>query len=327
MTDEQPTKRRLRPSLFLKIGLTIGVLWLVVRGINFARLGAVLAGADVLLVAFAVLYTVALNGIKPFRWLWLLRGVLPETPYRVALRSTLFAAGARLVLPSKIGEFGRVLEVPGLKILTGVGLTALDLLMEVTAAFLVAIPGALLFAGPELAAVFVLLTLLPACALFWPHRVLFPLAKLPGLRRIHGRLEAMREVVHLIGRPTLAKGIAVSVLLNGIRFSQLYVLFVALGTVPAAPAVLCFPLIQLADGFPLTVGGVGVREWLSMHVLPTFGILPEAAVAAVFVQFVISNVLPGLAGWWIIYHGRAEAGAKIRDAVSAALPGRQSKGS
>lgn len=132
-------------------------------------------------------------------------------------------------------------------------------------------------------------------------------------------------MVHHIGKPTLAKGLVVSVLLNGIRFSQLYVLFIALGSQPEAPAVLCFPLIQLADGFPLTVGGVGVREWLSMQVLPTYGILPEAAVAAVFLQFIISNLLPGVVGWWIIFRGRAEAGAKIREAVSAALPGRDTR--
>lgn len=163
-----PRPRRLRPSLFVKVGLTVLVLWLVVRGIDFGRLGTVILGADPWLVAFAVLYTVALNGIKPFRWLWLVRGSVPGTGYRVALRSTLFGAGARMVLPSKIGEFGRVLEVPGLKILTGVGLTALDMLMEISAAFFVAIPGALIFAGPELAAVFVLLTVLPTVALFGP---------------------------------------------------------------------------------------------------------------------------------------------------------------
>lgn len=311
-----PTGRRWL-SLAIRLLLTGLVLWLVLRTIHFGRLGALLAGADFLLLGFAVLYTVVLNVLKPVRWLWLLRGVLPETSYGVALRSSLFGAGARLVLPSKLGEFGRVLEVPGLRLLTGVGLTLLDFLMEIVAAFLVAIPGALVFAGPELAAVFVLCTVLPLVALLWPHRVLFPLAHLPGLGRIQGRLAAVREVVHLIGRRRLLLGIGLSVLLNGIRFGQLYVLFVALGVVPDAAAVLCFPLIQLADGFPLTVGGVGVREWLSVQLLPRFGILPEAAVAAVFLQFVISNVLPGLAGGVIIWRGRAAAGQKLRDAVSA----------
>lgn len=302
-------------SVAVKLGVTALVLWVLLRGLDLGRLGALLERADLVLIGFAVLYTVALNAIKPLRWLWLLRAAVPEAAYGVALRSLLVGAGARLVLPSKVGELARVLVVPGLRPLTGVGLTVLDLLMELTAAFLVAIPGALVFAGPELAAAFVLLTLLPLAALLWPHRALFPLSRLPGLGGIEGRIEGIREVVGLIGRGTLLRGVGLSVLLNAIRFGQLYLLFVALGLVPNAAAVLCFPLIQLADGFPFTVGGVGVREWLSVQLLPRFGILPEAAVAAVFLQFVISNLLPGLVGGWLLFRERAGIGQRLRQGI------------
>lgn len=302
-------------SVTVKLGVTALVLWVLLRGLDLGRLGALLGRADLVLVGFAVLYTVCLNAIKPLRWLWLLRAAVPEAAYGVALRSLLVGAGARLVLPSKVGELARVLVVPGLRPLTGVGLTVLDLLMELTAAFFVAIPGALVFAGPELAAAFVLLTLLPLAALLWPHRALFPLSRLPGLGRLTGRLEGIREVVGIIGRGTLLRGVALSVLLNAIRFGQLYLLFVALGLVPSAAAVLCFPLIQLADGFPFTVGGVGVREWLSVQLLPRFGILPEAAVAAVFLQFVVSNLLPGFAGGWLLLRERAGIGQRLRQGL------------
>ncbi len=64
-------------------------------------------------------------------------------------------------------------------------------------------------------------------------------------------------------------------------------IFVALSTVPNASAVVFFPLLGLADGFPLTVGGLGVREWLSVQILPAYGIGPEAAVAAVLLAFAL----------------------------------------
>ena len=309
-------RRFFSSSLLLKVCLTGLVLWLVGRSIHASRLVTLVADADLILLLFAVTYTVALNGIKPFRWLWLLRGVLPQTTYATALRSTLFGAGARLVLPSKLGEFGRVLEVPDLKLLTGVGLTALDLLMEASAAFLVAVPGALIFLGPVGATFALFLTLVPLLALFYPHRVLLPLARLPVLKSFRDRLIGAEQIVNTLGRGVILRGLFVSVVLNGIRFSQLYVIFVALGTVPNAAAVLCFPLIQLADGFPLTIGGVGVREWLGMAVLPAYGILPEAAVAAVFLQFAISNLLPGAVGWWIIFRGRHAAGQRLKAALA-----------
>jgi uncharacterized membrane protein YbhN (UPF0104 family) len=319
--SKEPGALRRWLSLGAKLGLTALVVWVLLRGLDLGRLGALLGRADLLLIGFAVLYTVVLNAIKPVRWLWLLRPVLPEASYPVALRSLLVGAAARLVLPSKVGELARVLEVPRLPLLRGVGLTVLDLLMELTAAFLVAIPGALIFAGPELAAAFVLLTLLPLAALLWPHRALFPLSRLPGLGGLGGRIEGIREVVGLIGKGVLLRGVGLSVLLNGIRFGQLYLLFVALGLVPGAAAVLCFPLVQLADGFPLTVGGVGVREWLSVQVLPRFGILPEAAVAAVFLQFVISNVIPGAVGGALLLRSRSAVRGRLREAMNGLRKG------
>lgn len=295
--------RWFRPQTLLKVALTALVLYLALRGIGLTRLWVLVASVDLLLLAFAVTYTVILIGLKPLRWLWLLRGILPQTPYRVALRSTLFGAGARLVLPGKLGEFGRVLAVDGLKLLPGVGLTALDVLLEVTAAFALAIPGALILGGPVAATAALFCTAIAALTLVHPHRVLGPLTRLPGLGRLRDRIEGVQQVVGSIGRAVLFKGLGLSLLLNLIRLGQLYVILVALGSVPNAAAVVFFPLIQLADGFPLTVSGVGAREWLSLQVLPGCGILPEAAVAAVFLQFVISHLLPGLAGWWIIYRG------------------------
>ncbi len=314
--------RRRRPLLTLaKIALTVGLLYLALRKIDFGALGRILGSVDWMLLALAATYTVVLHGLKPWRWLWLLRCLLPDTPYRVALRSSLLAAGARLVLPSKLGEFGRVLEVPGLKLLPGVGLTVLDLLMEVTAAFALAVPGALILGGPLAATIVLFLTALSATALLHPHRVLGPLTHLPGLHRLRDRVEGVQHVVSTLGRTTLYKGLALSTVLHAIRFGQLYVLFVALGTVPNAAAVIAFPLIQLADGFALTVGGVGVREWLSVQILPVCGIAPEAAVAAVFLQFALSNLLPALPGWWILYRGRERATAKLKAALAETWPG------
>lgn len=306
-----------RPLLTLvKVVITAGVLFLALRGIDIARLWALCKSMDLLLLAFAVGYTVVITGLKPLRWLWLLRSVLPQTTYRVALRSTLFGTGARLLLPGKVGELGRVLAVDGLKPLPGVGLTALDLLLEATAAFALAVPGALILGGPVAATAALFLTALGALVLFHPHRVLAPLASLPRLGRLRDRLEGVQQMSQTIGRATLWKGLSLSAGLNLIRFAQLYVIFVALGNAPQTAAVVFFPLIGLADGFPLTVGGLGVREWISLQLLPTFGIRPEAAVAAVFLQFALASGLPGLAGLWIIYRGRNQATQTITDALS-----------
>ncbi len=277
---------------------------MVLRGLDFARLRSLVASMDLALFAIAVAYTVVISGLRPLRWLWLLRGVLPRTSYGVALRSSLLGTGARLVLPGKVGEFARVVAVDGLKPLPGVGLTALDLLLEATAAFALAIPGALILGGSLAATAALFLTATGALVLFYPHRVLIPLTRLPGLSSLRDRLDGIGQVIDSIGHRTLWKGLGLGVVTNLMRFAQLYVIFVALGTVPNAAALIFFPLVGLADGFPLTVGGLGVREWVSVQILPACGIVPEAAVAAVILAFALTTLLPGVVGWWLMVRGR-----------------------
>ncbi len=277
---------------------------MVLRGLDFARMRSLVASMDLAMFAIAVAYTVVISSLRPLRWLWLLRGVLPRTSYGVALRSSLLGTGARLVLPGKVGEFARVVAVDGLKPLPGVGLTALDLLLEATAAFALAIPGALILGGSLAATAALFLTATGALVLFYPHRVLIPLTRLPGLSSLRDRLDGIGQVIDSIGHRTLWKGLGLGVVTNLIRFAQLYVILVALGTVPNAAALIFFPLVGLADGFPLTVGGLGVREWVSVQILPACGIAPEAAVAAVILAFALTTLLPGVVGWWLMVRGR-----------------------
>jgi uncharacterized membrane protein YbhN (UPF0104 family) len=296
-----------------KLGLTALVLALLAARINLQQLGAVLANGQAGLLLAAVTPTVVLNLVKPVRWLWLLRAVLPDCNYGVAFRSALVGAGARLLLPSKVGEFGRVLDVPRLPLLTGAGLVVLDLLMEMIAACLLAVPGLLIYAGPAVAGLAVLLSTTCIVALFFPRRFLWLVSRvLHGGPRLSSRLEAARDVVRLVGRRTLLRGVAISVVLNLLRFGQLVLLLLSVGAPMTARAVVVLPVVQLADGFPFTVGGLGVREWLGAYLLPAYGIRAEAAVAAIFLQYVISNVLPGIPGWWLLLRARGQAAAGVR---------------
>jgi uncharacterized membrane protein YbhN (UPF0104 family) len=311
--------RRLGWTFVLKLGLTALVLGLLAARVDLQQLGAVLANGRPGLMLAAVLPTVALNLVKPVRWLWLLKAVLPDCSYGVAFRSALVGAGARLLLPSKVGEFGRVLDVPGLPLLTGAGLVVLDLMMEMVTACLLAVPGLLYCAGPAVAGLAFLLGVACAVALFFPHRFLRLASGLPRAGpHLSSRFEGARDVIRLIGRRTLLRGLAISVVLNLLRFGQLVLLFLSVGTPVAARAVVVLPVVQLADGFPFTVGGVGVREWLGAYILPAYGIAAEAAVAAIFLQYVVSNVLPGIPGWWLLLRARGQTVDKLRRAGPAA---------
>jgi uncharacterized membrane protein YbhN (UPF0104 family) len=56
------------------------------------------------------------------------------------------------------------------------------------------------------------------------------------------------------------------------------------------------PVIQFTNLLPVTIGGLGVREALSVYVLAPFGVQePVAAIAALSI-FVFDIALPGLIG-------------------------------
>ena len=96
------------------------------------------------------------------------------------------------------------------------------------------------------------------------------------------------------------------------RFSQLFVLLWAVGADVSWATLAYIPLIQLSDAVPLTVGGVGIREWVGLKILPLAGIAPGAAVSAVLIQSLISNMLPGVIGLAFVKGAEEDVLARLR---------------
>lgn len=280
----------------VRVAITAAVLGLIFREVDLDELWSVLRNANLWLVASAVLFTIMLNVVKPVRWLVLVRAAVPETGYPTALKSLLVAAAGRIVLPSKIGEFARIFMIPGLRVSSGVGLTLIDILVEAQVALLWAIPGLYVLWGPEAVAVGCVAVVIIAVLTRFPHRVAHPIARLIGNEKLDAKLLSARNMMRRLGTRGWLKAIGVTLGISVFRFSQLFVLLWAVGA-DVSPATLAYiPLIQLSDALPLTVGGVGIREWVGLKILPLVGIAPGAAVSAVLIQSLISNLLPGLIG-------------------------------
>ena len=321
-SDRRNAGRRRRWIWGGKLLLTLALLGVIVREVAPARFLPLLLSADPTLVLLGVGLTGALNLVKPVRWQQLVRGACADFTYARALRSLLVAASARLVLPGKVGEYGRLLALPGIPVGTGLGLTTLDLLIEVQVALLLSLPAAWWLGGAVAALVPGILLVLAVLATHVPPSLLSRL-RLPGRPRwiedraleLRGAREALRGNVWL-------RALAITFLLAGIRLAQLHLLLVSLGEAPGLLTVLAVPLVQTADAIPLTVAGVGIREWVGLRLLPATGISGEAAVAAVALQSLISGLLPGVAGVPFLLtgsRGRTEPEARARDEVCAPL--------
>ncbi|MEM6730229.1 MAG: lysylphosphatidylglycerol synthase domain-containing protein, partial [Myxococcota bacterium] len=211
-------------KLVLRLAITAGVIALIFREVDLDELWAVLQQSNLWLVASAISFTLALNLVKPVRWMILVRAAVPETGYRTALKSLLVAAAGRIVLPSKIGEFARIFMIPGLKVSSGIGLTLIDILVEAQVALLWAIPGLFVLGGTTAAVSGVVGVIVIAVLTRAPHRCAHPIARLLRNEKLDRKLLSARDMMRRLGTRGWLKAICVTLVISVFRFSQLFVL-------------------------------------------------------------------------------------------------------
>jgi uncharacterized protein (TIRG00374 family) len=82
----------------------------------------------------------------------------------------------------------------------------------------------------------------------------------------------------------------------GIVIIQYYLIINMFNKVNFEVVVLGVPLIQMSNLIPITIGGIGVREYLSIHVLKLYGVPEQVAAISSFLVYGIDIVLPGIMG-------------------------------
>lgn len=296
----------------LRLLLTALVVALIAYEVDLWELGITLFRAHLGLVGLAVSLTALLNLVKPVRWLILVRAAVPETQYGTALKSLLVAAAGRLVLPSKIGEFARIFMVPKLRVSSGIGLTLIDILVEAQVALLWALPGLFVMGGTTAFSAGLVGTILVAVVTRAPHRCAHPIARLIKNDRLDQKLLSARDMMRRLGTRGWLRAIGVTIGISLFRFSQLFVLLWAVDADVSTQTLAYLPLIQLSDAVPLTVGGVGIREWVGLRILPRAGIAPGAAVGAVLLQSLITNILPGAIGFAFIRNAKEDVLSRLQ---------------
>jgi len=87
--------------------LSILLLWWALRDVSAAAVWQQIQDADYLLLALAVLISLAGFHIRAFRWGVFLRPIAPGLPFAPRLAATYIGFAANNVLPARVGEFAR----------------------------------------------------------------------------------------------------------------------------------------------------------------------------------------------------------------------------
>jgi uncharacterized membrane protein YbhN (UPF0104 family) len=277
--------RRFRVALRVAVGIGL-VAWLL-RTTGLEALRAQLTGRALAGYLVATALLLAAQGLAAARW----RLLLPEPRLRWSYLYRLYLIGScfNLFLPTSVGgDSVRALALSRATGRLGPSLASvfLDRLLGVLALVAFAAAGVLAATGPGMAWLRLLRGSLafrwPALAAALAVTACLGIALLLGRRhsilRVWARrvADAFRAVVTSRGRLALAAGFAVVV--QGLM-TLLWIALAAGLDLPVSPIVLLIsvPLVSLAAMLPVSLAGLGVREWVWIGLLTPLGV-PRAHV-------------------------------------------------
>lgn len=290
-----------RTRLLLKSALTITLLSFILWSVDLKVLLSSLASADLRYVLLAALIQAFTVAISSARWKIIIENFSMHIPWRVLVRLSFIGFFFGLFLPSGIGgDFFRAFYLSK-KAKRGMSTTLMTTLLERSGglcALLLIGCGATLILRPRLEGV-------PALLIFGTLGVAYILITLAMFHskshRFVGRLLMrwrsgdLEQKIELVskGLETLRKNpkavagaLGVSL---AIQFLSVVVVWSAAHalnlTAPFSAFLVFVPLISLSIMMPLTINGIGLREWLYALLFRQIGVPVEAAVSLSLLHF------------------------------------------
>ena len=305
--------RRLWANLF-RIALSVTALALLLREVGSADVVEVLRHADPGYLGSACLLFLLGIGVRVFRWRALLHGLGVTPPLRLLLKLYLVGNFFNTVLPSGFGgDVVRVVELAQKdRVMTqaattrasaAVGTVIVDRLtgiLSLMALGLVVLPFTHSLA-PWLVWMFVFIAVggLLGGALLLEGRLLRRVtARLPKALSLagQGKLADIYAAVSGAGARAVWQALALSTLFNLLNIAIYWLCGLAVGIdVPLGFYFVSVPLLSLTLLIPISVGGLGARDWVAQPLFGSVGV-PNAVAAGMTLAVYAVTLSVGLIG-------------------------------
>lgn len=296
----------------VSLAIAIALLALLVASVDREQLVAVLRGIDAAWFGVGLLLFVPQSLVIAWRWSVIARPVA-KVPWAEAARQVLASNCLNLVLPSKLGDLakGVFLHRQGhCSLADGLQVVVFEKLMDLAALAAWMIGGWLVVRRMDAWLLGVLAVGACVVAAVWlmyftqaGARML--LALVPGFVRRHGKLSKIPRLIE--SAPRLAgmlhaegsrRGtlVAWSLAIWFLHLVQIWCFFRAVGAdIPLPRIVAEMPAAIFAGLLPLSIAGIGTRDWAIVAVFAGSGIARETLVAAAFLVS-LRYVVPAAAG-------------------------------
>ena len=239
-------------------------------------------------------------GLRAYKWRVLLRSVVPAITFGQAVRSYLGGIPLGLVTPGRVGEFSRGLYLAqtAARGWRGAGLVLIDNWLDFLAVLAWAALGASAAYGFRGFAAGALALALFGPITFWIRRFSGLATRLPAARGLRDSLTQMLASGASLRAPGWLAAAALAFAAYGMEWTLAALLIGFLSPAAPAPWVLAglLALVSLANSVQVTLGGMGIREGVSVALLARVGIPPGAAALAAFLQGGLVVFLPALFG-------------------------------
>jgi uncharacterized membrane protein YbhN (UPF0104 family) len=296
--------RRLWANLF-RIALSLTALVLLLREVGGADVVEVLRDADPGYLGSACLLFLLGIVIRVFRWRALLYGLGVTPPLKLLLKLYLVGNFFNTVLPSGFGgDVVRVVELAQQNSQSAaVGTVIVDRLtgiLSLMALGLVVLPFTQGLA-PWLVWMFVVIAVagLLGGALLLEGRLLrYITARLPQALSLagEGKLADIYAAVSGSGARAIWQALALSTLFNLVNIVICWLCGLAVGiNVPFSFYFVFMPLISLTLLVPISVGGLGARDWVAQPLLGSVGV-PNTVAAGMTLSMYAVTLAVGLIG-------------------------------
>lgn len=300
----------------VRIGLSLGLLLLLLYMLDIREIGMVLAGASPLLLLLLLVVVYSERIYSALRWYHVLRWNGSRVPLPAVVRITFISAFAGLFLPGIVGT--EAFRIAGLaRYSKDLAMAFSSVLIDRMLAVITLVPFVLIgvwFAPPGMpegiraTALFALALVLVTAFMILhsaPRRLLAQVMPGPVAVRIGPRLDRLYSALDVYRTRPGMLGWAI---LLAIGFQVLRVVVVAVSAaavgvhLPIAYFFIFAPIIAMLSMAPISFAGVGIREATYVYLFSLVGIAAEQAFAAsVLVQII--GLLSCLPGAWLYARG------------------------
>jgi uncharacterized protein (TIRG00374 family) len=318
--QDGPVPSRRWPKMLLRGGITAAILAVLFWQVHWSSVWSALRTMDSTLLGIACLLWIPTQWLQFVKWDIVARTAGNEVPRSDIHRGYWVGYTLGVMTPGRIGQLGRALVLRNCSTATAIGIGIVErgytaLVINALGIFSLALlPGLGWMSNMQMPPLWVRTGLgLVAVAMLvlgiFPRVILRPLRALVNRLPMRSKLNRALDVVEGV-KPAMAVSLSLLTML-GLASSllQFVLLIRAMGyDIPILAGMFAALLTFFLKGMlPITIGNLGIGEWVAVYCFRGLGVEPSVAVAASLLLFFINVFIPSLIGLPFVFSLRVPA--------------------